>query len=216
MKRASPAAAGLLLGALILPGPIWASSFDVTSDKIEGIPKGGNARITATVGGTAVASARVYFRAEQEKHDYYLEMRRASDGQYWAVTPVPKSETKTALYRVVFKNPDGVESSTPLYSVPVSDKVSVKLNDDETRYAKNLVIGQTEQDVPFLPPGWECTGVISGITVQGELKPNELCRGTPWLVWAAVPVLLGSGAVIVNPVPNEPVSPSRPPAATPR
>lgn len=200
--------------------PLAGATPVIVSERIEAMPKGGNARISATVPpGAIVASARVYFKAAEEKNDYYMEMRKAGEGQYWAVLPVPKPETKEAIYRVAVTDAKGIEGSTSMYKVPVKGDQTPGLNDEEKRYAKNLVIGVTVAGALFQPPGWECTGVVSGITVQGELKPNEDCRrllGVPIApVVAASAAAIGSGAIITTGG-LTPVSPSRPLAITPK
>ncbi len=223
MRRSNIFVAVSLIGALVAPsGGLLGAGPQISSEKITGIPRSGNARITASVPpGTAVSSARVYFRAEQEKTEYYLEMRAADGGQYWAILPRAASETKNGVYRIAVKDADGVEGSTPLRTVAVSGSTKSELTEEEKRYANNLVIGQTEPNVPGLPPGWECIGVISIITAAGELKPNADCRIAALIppgVWVAAGAV-AAGAVIVSTSSDggDPVSPSRPAArATPR
>jgi hypothetical protein len=210
-----------IVGALVAFGvacPLAGAPPVVVSERIEAVPRGGNAKISATVPpGAIVASARVYFKAADEKYDYYIEMRKASEGQYWAVLPVAKPETKEAIYRVAVTDAKGIEGSTSMYKVPVKGDQTPALADEEKRCAKNLVIGVTVEAAPFQPPGWECIGVVSGITVQGELKPNEDCRrllAVPIApVIAAGVAAIASGAVITTEA-TAPVSPSRPPAVT--
>ena len=215
MGSVSRATALMLSAALVLPQAAFAGLLEVRSERIPGIPKGGNARITATVPpGSDVSAARVYFNAEGKTPEYYLEMVREDSGKYWVVLPIPKPETKKAQYRVMFRDADGKETSLPLETVPV-DKTEVELTEAELRYAKNLVIGVTNPNAPLLPEGWECYGVVSSINIRGELKPNEVCRTVvvpPWIWPAAAAVAGTTGIIIVSDDPEDkPVSPSRPP-----
>lgn len=215
MGSVSRAVALLLSGVLVLPQALFAAGLEVRSEKIPGIPKGGNALITASVPpGSSVSAARVYFNAEGKTPEYYLEMVRDDNGRYWVVLPVPKPETKKAQYRVFFRDEAGKEFTLPQETVPV-DSTKVELTEREIRYAKNLVIGVTDPKAPLLPEGWECYGVVSSINVQGELKPNEVCRTVivPPALWVAAGAAAATVGIIVvsdNPE-DDPVSPSRPP-----
>ncbi len=192
-----------------------AAPLQVASPRISAVPAGGNARITASVPpGSTVSSARVYFNAEDEKVEYYLEMVRGDAGSFWAVLPIPKSETKAVQYRVVLRDAEGKESAVPRERVPVSSSSDPPLTEAEQRYAKNLVIGITDSSVPLLPEGFECYGVVSAINVRGELIPNEVCRKTiiPPALWVGAGTAAAvAGAVIVRGGGDKlPVSPSRP------
>lgn len=193
----------------------------VSARRIDSVPAGGNALITASVPpGTTVSSARVYFNAEGKKPEYYLEMVRGDEGAFWAVLPIPKSETKAVNYRVVLRDAIGKESAAPHELVPVKGSADRVLSEAELRYAKNLVIGVTEATASLLPEGFECYGVVSSINVQGELKPNEVCRNVlvPVAVWVGAGTAAAAlGAVLLSGDDGQkmPVSPSRP-APTPR
>ena len=219
MGSKSRAVALLLSGVLVLPQALFAAGLEVRSEKIPGIPKGGNAVITATVPpGASVSAARIYFNAEGKTPEYYLEMVREDAGKYWVVLPMPKPETKKVQYRVFFRDEDGKEFTLPQVTVPV-DSTKVELTEKETRYAKNLVIGVTDPKAELLPEGFECYGVVSSINVRGELKPNEVCRTVvvpPW-IWPASAAVVGTiGVIVVSDNPEDkPVSPSRAPG-TPR
>ncbi len=205
----------VLSALLVAPHAGLAEPMQVTSERIPGVPKGGNARITASVPPqTSVSAARVYFNAEGKTPEYYLEMVRGDAGSFWAVLPIPKSETKKVQYRILFRDAEGKDTWLPRETVPVDD-TKFDLTDTEIRYAKNLVIGVTDPDVELLPDGWECYGVVSSINVVGELKPNEVCRSViiPPALWVAGGTALTAvGAVILtdDDEPKKPVSPSRP------
>ncbi len=211
----------LVSALLVAPCARVDAAMPVTARRIDSVPAGGNALIRASVPpGTTVSSARVYFNAEGKKPEYYLEMVRGDEGAFWAVLPIPKSETKAVNYRVVLRDAIGQESAAAHELVPVQGKADSALSEAELRYAKNLVIGVTEASAALLPEGFECYGVVSSINVQGELKPNEICRNVviPVALWVGAGTAAAAvGAVILSgdDGPKRPVSPSRP-APTPR
>lgn len=209
--------AGMLLaGVLFLAQAAPAATLALKSEKLENVPAGGNALVTASVPpGSTVSAARVYFNAEGKKPEYYLEMVRNPDGSFWAMLPVPKSETKKVQYRVVLADGDGKTTQTPQETVPVKGKAKVEPTEVEMRYARNLVIGVTDPEAQLLPEGFECIGVVSSINIRGELKPNEVCRTViiPPAVWVGAGTAAAAVGIIVvsdDDKPKQPVSPSRP------
>jgi len=184
-------------------------------------PSNGNARVRIEVTTTTpLESARVYFHADQKTGEYYMEMRRGEADSHWAMLPIPISETKQIDYRIVVKTADGLEGTVQPMTVPVTSDCSVLLTDDEARYSRNLVIGQTLPNQSTVPPGFECKGIVSEINVAGELRPNDECRKVPVPFWlaAAGAAAVGGGAVIVSNTggggTGTPVSPSRPSVRT--
>ncbi len=175
--------------------------------------------------GSTVSAARVYFNAEGKKPEYYLEMVRGDGGFFWAMLPVPRSETKNVQYRIVFSDGEGRSSQTRPETVPVKGSAKEPPSEAEMRYARNLVIGVTDANAPLMPEGFECIGVVSSINVRGELKPNEVCRTVviPAALWVAAGTAAATAGVILladpgppssdNPLPPPPVSPSSAPAA---
>lgn len=209
--------AGMLLaGVFSLAQAAPAATLDLKSEKLENIPAGGNALVTASVPpASTVSAARVYFNAQGKKPEYYLEMVRVDGGSFWAMLPVPKSETKKVQYRVVLFDGDGKATQTPQETIPVKGKAKVEPTEVEMRYARNLVIGVTDPEVDLLPEGFECIGVVSSINIRGELKPNEVCRTVviPPAVWVAAGTAAAAVGIIVvtdDEKPKQPVSPSRP------
>lgn len=214
--------ATLLPGGLLLPAAALAAGLEITSEQLPAIPSEGNALVTASVKpGTTVSSARVYFNAVEKKPEYYLEMVRTETGSFWAMLPVPKSETKSVDYRVVMTDGDGKPSETARMNSPVKGKPKTEPTEAEARYARNLVIGVTEPDAPLMPEGFQCIGVVSSINMRGELKPNEVCRTVivPPAVWVAAGAAAATIGVIVAeddpPGPPPPVSPATPAAVAP-
>lgn len=213
MKRV----AGMLLAGiffLVQAAPV--AALDLKSEKLENIPAGGNARITASVPpGSTVSAARVYFNAEGKTPEYYLEMVRADGGSFWAMLPVPKSETKNVQYRVVMADGASKLTQGPQETVPVKGKAKTEPTEAEMRYARNLVIGVTDPQAPLLPEGFECIGVVSSINIRGELKPNEVCRTVviPPALWVGAGTAAAAVGIVVasdDEKPKQPVSPSRP------
>lgn len=211
--------AGLALGA----GLSAHGRIEVSSEPLEAVPAGANARITArTPAGATVSAARVYFNAAGKTPEYYLEMVRGDAGFFWAMLPVPKPETKQVQYRVVISDGEGKPWVVPQATVPVKGSAKVEPTDAEMRYARNLVIGVTDPSAPLLPEGWECIGVVSSINIRGELKPNEVCRTVviPPALWVTAGAAAATTGIIIMsdpgeppPAPPPPVSPATAPAA---
>ena len=199
----------------------------IAHEQVTCVPADGNARITANVTSSSpVISARVYFHSNvKTSGDYYLELRQGEAGGYWAVLPYPLPETTAVEYRIVVKDADGQEAKTEKYTVPTSSSCVVTLTCDETRYANNLVIGLTSDSQSPIPDGFKCKGVVSKITVAGELKPNEECRKAlaaikiPPVVWIVGGAAAATGEALI--VSNntdckcEPISTARPTALSP-
>lgn len=214
LRGVRPAVAGFVLAAqFAVAAPIV-----VSSDPLDALPSGGNARIAAHVpAGATVSAARVYFNAEGKKPEYYLEMVRGDAGHFWAMLPVPKPETKRAQYRIVISDGEGKPTQTPQVTVPVKASAKVEPTDAEMRYARNLVIGMTDASAPLLPEGWECTGVVSSINVRGELKPNEVCRTVvvPPALWVTAGAAAATAGVVVASDPGTPPGVEPPPPVSP-
>lgn len=181
----------------------------------------GNQRVVAraTLLGN-VTSARVYFREITVPNEHYLEMRRGESGIFWAVLPVPDKDNHQARYRIVIKDDTGQEASTGEMTVPVTKDCVANLNDDEKKYADNLVIGQTVDGQKEIPPGWECIGVVGEIEPDGDLNSVGPCKGfffiPPVLLVGAAAATVAGGIIIVTNTGGggrqPPASPSRPAA----
>jgi hypothetical protein len=193
--------------------------------RITCVPADGNARIAVNVTSSSpIISARVYFRsAVKSSGDYYLELKKGDGGNYWAVLPIPLSETTSVNYRILVKDADGQETGTETFSVPTTSSCAATLSGDETRYANNLIIGLTSDSQSAVPEGFKCKGVVGKITVAGDLRPNDECRmggavaAIPTAAWIAggLAVAAGTGAVVANNVDCKcpPVSSARPEGA---
>lgn len=123
------------------------------------------------------ASAKVYFKAEGQKIEYYVSMRRAADQSMWAFMPAPELTTKSFTYRVVSTDKNGVQVSSPLLTEMTSLSCPAQIRtSEEERVASNMVIGMTAPGQSVVPPGFLCRGIVSYIAVNGEMRPNYECR----------------------------------------
>lgn len=223
MSKGFARVAVLVLVAGVPPGARAATNDPprIQHERLTCVPSDGNARVKANISaGSPLTSVRLYFRAAQWSRDYYLEMRRGDAGLFWAVLPVPESGTKAVQYRIVTRDGDGFEASTDSIVVPTDSNCTVNLTDEEKRYANNLVIGLTNDQQNAIPDGFKCVGLVSKITVNGELRPNDECRKVPAALWitGGAAALVGGGVIISNPGGGggPPVSSPRPVPAAPR
>ncbi len=153
----------------------------------------------------AWSSVRLYFRRGGEPDYYYLEMRSAGDGAFWASLPLIGRDTSSVEYYVVVRDAEGREAAVPTESGSVDPACRVVLTEDQARYAQNLVVGETTPaQRNAAVSGFLCTGVISRIQWTGELVPDEYCRQELIAKAAAdeerrilIPLLiLGTGGVV--------------------
>lgn len=211
-----------------------ASKGKVYQESIPCIPEEGNGKVLVRVSSPGgIGSVRIYFRytgkaaekdlvtesavADEDKNPYsFLEMRQGQGGDYWAVLPKTEGRTTAVQYRIVSSDGENLKSSSDLFTVPVQKSCSAGLNEDEKKYATNLVIGLTIPEQSFVPKGFLCDGIVSQITVKGDLKPAECGRKVAaiWLA-AAAAGLAGAGVVIGTGGGGTPVSPVRPATAPP-
>lgn len=123
------------------------------------------------------AWSKVYFKAAGQEAEYYVPMRRAADGSMWAFIPAPEITTKSFLYRVVSMDSKGVQTSSNVVTATTALSCPAQaLTAVEQRAASNMVIGLTLPSQPVVPVGFRCLGVVSYITVNGEMKNNYECR----------------------------------------
>ena len=231
----------LALSMLLLYVPTLraAEPVKITHQKALCVPSEAQARLQCDVNpSTSIASVRVYFHSDAYKDDYFLEMRRGAGDRFFAVLPwVDTGITKAVSYRIVVKSADGTTSSTESATVPVSGSCMTSLSDDEKRYGSNLVVGLTNSGQPSVPQGFQCKGIVSVITANGEMKSHEDCRkllaaagagtgaavaagGIPTGVYigAGVVAAVGAGLIISNNTGGggkAPVSSARPGAQPP-
>jgi hypothetical protein len=122
-------------------------------------------------------SARAYFKAIGEPSEYFVELHRASDGSMWGYLPPPLATTKSFSYRVISQDAKGKQISSLLFLTTTSATCPPHaMKPEEARAASNLVLGLTVANQPPVPGGFQCRGVVSYITVAGEMKQNDECR----------------------------------------
>jgi hypothetical protein len=154
---------------------------------------------------TPWSSVRLYFRRAFANDYYYLEMRSAGDGAYWAALPLLAGDTTAIEYYVAVRDAEGRESMVPLEQGLVDSACDVQLTEEQLGFAQNLVVGETtplQSNVAI--DGFLCTGVISRILATGDLVPDEYCRQVLIAEAAAaderrvlIPLLiLGTGGVV--------------------
>jgi hypothetical protein len=126
---------------------------------------------------TEAVWSKVYFKAAGQQAEYYVPMRRAADGSMWAFIPAPEVTTKSFQYRVVSMDSKGVQtSSTVATATTALSCPAQKLTSAEQRAASNMVVGLTSPAQSPVPVGFRCQGVVSYITVAGEMRNNYECR----------------------------------------
>lgn len=146
------------------------------------VPADGNTRVTAkATSADSVTSMKVYFRSNIASSEYFIEMRRDSDGSFWALLPKTAPATNAVAYRIVAKDSSGVVSATPLVTVSTSSSCAASARPEDARYVSNVVLGLTVPSQTGLPVGFGCAGIVGVITPTGDLKSNEDCRAnTAW------------------------------------
>jgi hypothetical protein len=169
------------------------------------------------------SSVRLYFRKVGSPFFYFLEMRSAGSGVYWAVLPRPDDTTTAVEVRLSVKDADGNETTTAVQKIPVTTSCDTVLTLEQSRYAQNLVVGETmENQAGLVLTGFLCDGVISRIDSRGMLKPDESCRRVLMIDAATaeqqnkqglLPIILlaGGGATIIRPAEPPEASKPRPP-----
>lgn len=138
----------------------------------------GKSVVTATATGAAAPkSMRVYFRAEGEGPEYYIEMMANEGGGYSAVLPAPLRDTESVSLRIVAVAEDGSTSMTEPQSVPVTSDCQVaNLNDVENDFARNTIVGLTDASQTGAPQGFSCAGLAKVVGVDQTMGPNSACE----------------------------------------
>lgn len=182
------------------------------------VPSGGNSVVSVTLKpDTGWALVRVYFRAVEEKAEYFMEMRAVGNGSLFGVLPKPESSTSAVEMYVIARDAEGRPVKSGPITVKVANGCEVKLTEEQQRYAQNLVVGNTAADQEGkVVEGFLCDGIVSRIDIKGALRPDEQCRRV--LIAAAtsgsalIPALAlgaaGAGVIIIDRE-NKPNSPSR-------
>ncbi|MGK2857088.1 MAG: hypothetical protein ACSLFQ_07770 [Thermoanaerobaculia bacterium] len=191
--------------------------------------------MNATVTGMSEPkSVRVYFRAESEGPEYYLEMMALEGDNFMAVLPATLRETELVEYRIVAVAGDDSMTATEPVEVPVrADCTQPRLNEEEQSFADNIILGLTDLSQTGSPTGFSCSGVVKVVGVDQTMAPNSACDevrlanadpcivavppgGLAPMTFAQKAAIAGgiiAGAIIIennNDEPREPVSPARP------
>jgi hypothetical protein len=135
-----------------------------------------NARVSAAIPSN-LTSPRVFFRANGQGPEYYLDMHRGPNGSWWAMLPAIDSSTKWIAYRV--GGLDGTKHwvlSNPI-SLPAGAACpSQTLTPDEQLAAQHIVLGLTAFNQAAVPTGFSCRGVTNVIASNGQMRRAEECR----------------------------------------
>ena len=167
------------------------------------LSKSGNALVSlALKPETGWSSVRVYFRRTGVTDFYYLEMRSDGKGNYWATLPRPEEGTTSAEIQFGVRDAEGVETRSALTKVDVTSSCSTNLSPEQERFARNLVVGETTTTQAGQKVfGWQCIGVVSRINMNGQLRPDAVCRAV--VCCAAIekerellPILLAGGGIV--------------------
>lgn len=194
----------LLVVALCGTGWVSAAPPSVTQVRLACIARDANARISARVEGHPT-SVRVYFRQENDPcGQYYVDMHPSAQDPalYTAILPLVAPDATSVIYQVRVQNGAGKELVGEPMTVPVSANcVAPALTPEELHAANGIVLGLTQPDQHGAPCRFKCNGIVSVITVTGELKPNEECRlilagrAKPWYQRPGNLAAIGAGAI---------------------
>ncbi len=126
--------------------------------------------------------ARVLFRAEETtcpRSEYYVDMRRGADGNFWALLPVVAQGTNRLSYRVWARGKDGAERVTEVKAVKADAACAIpSWTPEEQAFAQNMAIGLTRDDQNVEPCGFLSNGVARVITADGRMIANQACAAT--------------------------------------
>lgn len=167
-------------GALVAQGP------SITVDEVPCFPERDNGIVWATVepevGGSTV---RLYFRWDEHGDMYFVDMIAGGDGRYWGIPAKPERRTEEVELFVAVVDPSGrvLSRTDELYS-PVEDDCDVELTPVQAGVANNLTVGETvpaQEGNKIL--GFLCDGVVTRISSDGILRPDEVCRACVIAWW---------------------------------
>jgi hypothetical protein len=168
----------LALAAVLWPATLLAAPEIFTLTVPNCAPSGGNSVIAlSTTPESGWSSVRTYFRKAGSTDFYYVEMRSAGLGKYWAALPRPEDATAVVEVQMAVRDAEGKETRAALQKLPVTTSCPLILTPEQDRFAQNLVVGETvRSQAGQVVEGFRCDGVISRIEANGSLKPDESCR----------------------------------------
>ena len=227
------AAATTAICAMLFASTVAAATAPPMARTITCVSPAVNARITATVPPT-LSTPRVFFRANAERTEYYVDMRRSPTNQneWFAILPAIEPTTKTITYRVAAVDDNKNWVVSPPVTVKANATCAATLTTDERAMANGIVLGLTTAGQSEIPPGFSCRGITNVIGVDCKMRPADACRrllaaktappklgavlpaagrgltGRQLGILTAIGVLLGLG--IYSSQGNKKISPSRP------
>lgn len=158
--------------------------------KIACVSSGMNPRISATVP-ASLSSPRVFFRANNERTEYYVDMHRSSvnSNEWFAILPSPEPATTSITYRVaaVDDNKQWVVSA-PI-TISATKSCAATLTGEERSMANGIVLGLTTAGQSEVPAGFSCRGIVKVLGVDCQLRDAEGCRRL--LAQQAKPIIKG-------------------------
>jgi hypothetical protein len=137
-----------------------------------------NARVVATVAPN-LTSPRVFFRANGERTEYFVDMRKGNGANEWVgILPMTEPSTKTVTYRVAAmdSNKTWVVSAPVVLNTKSSCAGLAALSADERQLANNIVLGLTTAGQSEVPPGFSCRGITSIFDYDCRLRGADGCR----------------------------------------
>jgi hypothetical protein len=141
------------------------------------IAAGQNGKVAVRLPADA-SSARVYFHAEGQTGDYYLDMKKSGSGEAWAMLPRTAAGTTGVVYQIRATGSNGRETLGRSTRVAVGGCAAQVVSGQEASFASNLVVGQTLESQPIVPPGFLCDGIVSLISSKGEMRASSACLAT--------------------------------------
>lgn len=168
----------LTLAAVVWPATLLAAPEMFTLTVPSCAPSRGNSVLgLSTTPESGWSSVRTYFRKAGSTDFYYVEMRSAGLGKYWAALPLPEDATTVVEVQMAVRDVEGKETRAPLQKLPVTTSCSLILTPEQDRFAHNLVVGETARSqAGQVVSGFRCDGVVSRIEATGALRPDESCR----------------------------------------
>ncbi len=195
----------IVAGFVVSVGAAAADSIAVTSSA-SCVSPDQNLRVAAKLP-AGVSSARVYFHADGQAGDYYLDMQSGS-GEAWSVLPRVAAGTTRVVFQVRATDAAGRPVTSAETRVPVRNVCSATSGSLEQSAASRLVVGQTVDGQSSVPPGFAGDGIASVISADGVLQSRQaadLAATTAATTARSTPGL--TGAPTRQP---KPVSSSRP------
>lgn len=141
------------------------------------IATGTNPRITATVS-PALSTPRVFFRANGERTEYYVDMHRstADPNSWFAILPSIEPTTRTITYRVAAVDDTKKWVVSAPITVAASKSCASTLTAEEQAMASGIVLGLTTAGQSDVPPGFSCRGITNVIDVDCQMRTASGCQ----------------------------------------